>query len=165
MERVVRLNWRATAPADYGAALDRGSSVALRLQAVCDWERSEAVRLLAELLEHPGGRRQWIVRNHPRFQTWGLFELLLERSHEENFDDPAAGEGLALLALEITDRLEGFDEERLEDFRARSWASVANARRVRSDLRSAEEAFAIAFSHLARGNGEPMERAVLLALD
>ncbi|HEX3554198.1 MAG TPA: tetratricopeptide repeat protein [Thermoanaerobaculia bacterium] len=164
LERVVRLDWRATAPANYGAALDRGSAVARRVQAACDWERSEAVRLLAELLEHPGGRRQWIVRNHPSFQTWGLFELLLERSHEQNFDDPAAGEGLALLALEITDRLEGFGEERLEDFRARSWAWVANARRVRSDLRGAEEAFAIAFSHLARGNGEPMERAILLDL-
>jgi len=35
---------------------------------------------------------------------------------------------------------------------------------VRSDLRGSEEAFAIAFSHLAKGAGEPMERAVLLDL-
>jgi tetratricopeptide (TPR) repeat protein len=152
------------ASADYGATLDRANVFALRLQAAQEWERGEAANLLTELLEHPGGRRQWIVRNHPRFQTWGLFERLLEYGQEQNFEDPAAGEGWALLALEITDRLEGFTEERLEDFRSRAWASVANARRVRFDLRGAEEAFAIAFSHLARGAGEPMERAVLLDL-
>ena len=134
------------------------------MQIAYDRERAGAVGLLSELLEHPEGRRQWIVRNHPRFQTWGLFELLIKRSHEQNFQDPAAGEGLALLALEITDQLKGFSEERLEDFRARAWSSIGNARRVRSDLRSAEEAFVIAFSHLSRGSGEPMERAVLLDL-
>ncbi|HEX4966441.1 MAG TPA: tetratricopeptide repeat protein [Thermoanaerobaculia bacterium] len=163
-QKVVRMDSWAEGPADYSGLLERGADFARRLQTAYDYERSEAVSLLAELLEHPGGRRQWIVRNHPRFQTWGLFEQLLERSHEHNFDDPAAGEGLALLALEITDRLEGFSADRLEDFRARSWASVANARRVRFDLRGSEEAFAIAFSHLARGTGEPMERAVLLDL-
>jgi tetratricopeptide (TPR) repeat protein len=163
IQKVVRLDWH-TAPADYGATLERTAAFALRLQTALDWERAEAASLLTELLAHPGGRRQWIVRNHPRFQTWGLFERLLERCQEQNFDDPAAAEGLALLALEITDRLEGFSEERLEDFRARAWATVANARRVRSDLRGSEEAFAIAFSHLARGSGEPMERAVLLDL-
>ncbi|MEA2601499.1 MAG: hypothetical protein QOF89_2491 [Acidobacteriota bacterium] len=163
MGKVVRLeDW--TAPADYGGALERGAACALALQSAYDQERAEAMGVLKELLGHPGGRRQWIVRNHPRFQTWGLFELLLKRSHEQNFQDPAAAEGLALLALEVTEQLEGFGEERLEDFRARSWASVANARRVRSDLRGAEEAFAIAFSHLSRGAGEPMERAVLLDL-
>jgi tetratricopeptide (TPR) repeat protein len=163
IQKVVRLDWH-TAPDDYGAVLERAAAFALRLQTAQEWERAEAASLLTELLEHPGGRRQWIVRNHPRFQTWGLFERLLQRGQEQSFDDPAAGEGLALLALEITDRLEGFSEERLEDFRARAWAVVANARRVRSDLRGAEEAFAIAFSHLARGTGEPMERAVLLDL-
>src|SRR5947209_5555608 len=65
VQKVVRLDWRIPAPADYGVALERGSSFARNLQAACDWERSEAVSLLAELLEHPGGRRQWIVRNHP----------------------------------------------------------------------------------------------------
>lgn len=163
LQNVVRLDGHA-GPADYGATLDRAAAFAQRLKMAHDWERAEAESLFAELLEHPGGRRQWIVRNHPRFQTWGLFERLLERGQEQNFEDPAAGEGLALLALEITDRLEGFSEERLEDFRARAWASVANARRVRFDLRGAEEAFAIAFCHLARGAGEPMERAVLLDL-
>ena len=163
LQKVVRLDWHS-APADYGVTLDRAAVFAQRLKMAHDWERAEAETLLAELLEHPGGRRQWIVRNHPRFQTWGLFEQLLERGQEQNFEDPAAGEGLALLALEITDRLEGFSDERLEDLRSRAWASVANARRVRSDLRGAEEAFAIAFSLLARGTGEPMERAVLLDL-
>jgi tetratricopeptide (TPR) repeat protein len=163
IQKVVRLDCHS-GPFDYGTALERVTAFGLRLQAAYDWERAEATSLLAELLGHPGGRRQWIVRNHPRFQTWGLFEQLLERGQEQNFEDPAAGEGLALLALEITDRLEGFSEERLEDFRARAWASVANARRVRFDLRGSEEAFAIAFCHLSRGAGEPMERAVLLDL-
>ncbi|MFY9823123.1 MAG: tetratricopeptide repeat protein [Thermoanaerobaculia bacterium] len=163
LQRVVRLDQHSDS-ADYSAILDRIAAFARRLQVAYDRERAEAAALLKELLAHPGSRRQWIVRNHPRFQTWGLFERLLEYGQEQNFENPAAGEGSALLALEITDRLEDFSEERLEDFRARAWAGVANARRVRSDLRGSEEAFAIAFSHLARGIGEPMERAVLLDL-
>ncbi|HEV2853057.1 MAG TPA: tetratricopeptide repeat protein [Thermoanaerobaculia bacterium] len=164
VQRVLPFDRWSSLPADYALALERSISRISSLHAFYERERAEAVGLFSELLDHPPGRRIWILRNHPRFQTWGLFEILLKRSREQNFQDVALAEDLALLALEIPDRLDGFSTERIEDLRARAWACIGNARRVRSDLRGAEEAFAIAFSHLVRGSREPMERATLLDL-
>lgn len=162
--KVVRLDQRPSPPFDYTLAIERSAARIAGLQSLYEKEKVEAVGLFSELLEHPAERRSWILRNRRRFQTWGFFELLLERSREQNFENAALAEELALLALEIPDRLESFSEERIEDLRARAWACIGNTRRVRSDLRGAEEAFTIAFSHLANGSHEPMERAVLLDL-
>ncbi|HKI06263.1 MAG TPA: tetratricopeptide repeat protein [Thermoanaerobaculia bacterium] len=164
VDKVVWLDLRLPQPADHTFAVERSLARASSLLAFYEEEKAEAVGLLPELLEHPAGRRCWILRNHRRFQTWGLFELLLERSRDQSFQDAAQAEEMALLALEIPDRLEDFDDERLEDMRARALACVGNARRVQSDLRGAEEAFSVAFSHLSRGTRDPMERAVLLDL-
>jgi tetratricopeptide (TPR) repeat protein len=41
---------------------------------------------------------------------------------------------------------------------------VANSRRIRADLRGAEEAFEFAFSFLKLGTGDPLEKALLLDL-
>lgn len=129
-------------------------------------ERAEAKTLLAELLEHPAERRVLLVRNSPRFQTWGLCELILKRSREQNFQDAVLGEDLARLSLEILDCLDlsYYGGEPVEDLRARAWGYIANSRRIKSDLRGAEEAFGLAFAALERGTGEPMEKAVLLDL-
>jgi tetratricopeptide (TPR) repeat protein len=157
---------RSANSGDYGGALDKSMRNLDDLQAFYERERIEAPSLIAELMNYPAKKREFILRNHSRFQTWGLFEQLLNRSREQNYQDAALGEKLALLALEIPDRLDPsfFSEERIEDLRARAWGCIANARRVRSDLRGSEDAFAIAFSHLARGTGEPMEKAELLDL-
>jgi tetratricopeptide (TPR) repeat protein len=117
-------------------------------------------------MQVPAGRRTLLVRNCPRFKTWGFCEILLYRSREQNFQDPALGESLALLAVEVLDYLDGsvYGAEPLDDLRARAWAYVANSRRVKTDLQGAEEAFAFAFSFLRMGTGEPMEKALLLDL-
>jgi len=126
----------------------------------------EAQGLLAELSQHAPEKRQLLLRNSARFHTWGFCELLLRHSEEQNFHNAAYGESLALLSLEVLDLLDPADYgvEALEDLRARAWAYVANSRRVKADLRGAEEAFALAFAALKRGAWEPMDRAVLLDL-
>lgn len=52
-----------------------------------------------------------------------------------------------------------YSGERIEDLRARSWAHVANARRIRSDPRGAEEAFQRAWADLEKGDRRLLERA------
>lgn len=163
---VVDLHRRQDALADYEPVLYKATSHLRGLETAYYRERTEARALLAELLEHPAERRTLLVRNSPRFQTWGLCELLLKRSREQNFRDAVLGEELALLSLEALDCLEVsyYGIEPVEDLRARAWGYIANSRRIKSDLRGAQEAFALAFSALERGTGEPMEKAVLLDL-
>lgn len=129
-------------------------------------ERSEAQGLIAELRRHPR-ERQWVmVRNHRRFQTWGVLEGLLELSQKEMPGDPNLGEELALLALDVAENLDvaAYGAEGLEDLKARSWAYIGNARRIRFELRAAQEAFDRSLLHLRRGTREPWERAVWMDL-
>lgn len=165
-DKVVPLKRRSVLPPDYTPVLDRISGSLTDLESNYEKERIEAARLFSELLQHPVEKRPLLVRNCPRFQTWSLCELLLRRSREQNFYDAALGESLALLATEALDHLDSsrYREVYLEDLRARAWAYVANSRRVKADLRGAEEAFALAFASLRRGTQDPMDRAVLLDL-
>lgn len=165
-DKVVPLERRPSLPPDYDPAFDRISWALRRIESTYQRERSEAPGLFTELSQHPVEKRPLLIRNCSRFHTWGFCELLLRRSREQNFYDAALGESLALLALEVLDRLEADDhgKEPLEDLRARAWAYVANSRRMKADLRGAEEAFALAFASLRRGTQDPMDRAVLLDL-
>lgn len=152
--------------ADYEGALDHSVLRVRSFSALYEREKSEAFELLAELLEHPAERQRIMIRNNPRFQTWGLFDLLLKRSSEQNFEDAILAESLARLALEMPEHLDAsvHGAERIEDMRARAWAHLGNALRVKADLHEAEDAFRKALTHLQRGTREPMERAVLLDL-
>lgn len=129
-------------------------------------ERAQAPRLLSILLEQSDARRELLVRNHPRFQTWGLLELVLQESQEQTFNNPADSEKMANLALLMSDHLSPslYGLERIEDLRARAWAYIGNSLRVRVDLVEAEKAFEKAFAHLRRGTGETFERGVILRL-
>src|SRR5215210_5626167 len=105
-------------------------------------ERFEAPELFVELLRRPVGARVGLVVSDPRFRTWGVLELLIERSLATATRDAEEAEALAALALLLVDQLDvGFyGPESLEDLRARAWGHLANARRVRSDLHGAEQA-------------------------
>ena len=153
-------------PAEYGPALENASRSLCSIEIAYTRERTAAPSLYTELAQHSVDRRVLLVRNCPRFHTWGFCELLLHRSQEQNFLDPVLGERLALLAVEVLDHLDTFlyGAEPLEDLRARAWAYVANSRRVQADLQGAEEAFTFAFSFLQMGTGDSMERALLLDL-
>jgi tetratricopeptide (TPR) repeat protein len=153
-------------PAEYDPALANASRSLCSIESAYQRERAAAPGLYAELAQHSFDRRVLLVRNCPRFHTWGLCELLLYRSQEQNFLDPVLGEKLALLAVEVLDHLDAclYGAEPLEDLRARAWAYVANSRRVQTDLQGAEEAFTFAFAFLRLGTGDAMERAMLLDL-
>jgi len=152
------------APVNYDPGLDRISKTLQRVQSAYLRERTEAPGLFFELSEHTIEKRPLLVRNCPRFHSWGLCELLLLRSEEQNFHNPHLGESLALLALEVLERLDVscYGAAAIEDLRAQAWAYVANSRRLQADLRGAEEAFALAFAALKRGTFQPLVRAELL---
>jgi tetratricopeptide (TPR) repeat protein len=129
-------------------------------------ERDAAPDLFVELMGHPAERWDEVLGADPRFHSWGLFELLIERSWEMTTRDPAHAEELGLLALRLGDRLDParYGAELIEDLRARAWAHVGNACRARSDLHGSEEAFGKAFDHLEKGTGDVLEKAILLDL-
>ena len=139
----------------------------LGFAAVLAQERSEAPELFVELIRRPVGARVSLVVSDPRFRTWGVLELLVERSLETATRDPEEAEVLAGLALLLADRLDAgfYSLEKLDDLRARACGHLANARRVRSDLHGAEEAFASAYGHLRRGRMDPWDEAVLSDLE
>lgn len=157
---------RRTGPSIYDTAVSVNTRRLLDLQSTYAKERADAVGLVAELLRHPIERQQVVIRNHPRFHTWGVFERLLEMSNQEITRDPQFGEGLSRLALELSGHMDvsRYGLEAIEDLRARAWAYIGNAHRVRFELREAQEAFDRAFEHLKLGTREPWERAVWLDL-
>jgi tetratricopeptide (TPR) repeat protein len=129
-------------------------------------ERSMSPALLAELVGHEPGRRLMLIRNARRFRNLSLCSLLLDRCRELSPYDPRDGEEWAALALRLTDLLdpEIYGPGLVEDFRARGWAQVANARRIAGDFMESEHAFAHAQIHLRRGTRDPLERAQTLIL-
>jgi tetratricopeptide (TPR) repeat protein len=151
---------------DYEPALEGVSRSLYSIEDAYGRERTAALSLYAELIQHPVERRTLLARNCSRFHTWGFCEFLLYRSREQNFQNPTLGESLALLAVEVLDHLDGsmYGCEPLEDLRARAWSYVANSRRVQTDFPGAEEAFTFAFSFLKLGTGDLMEKALVLDL-
>ena len=154
-------------PARYNGPIQESEVVAEGHLAVLKEERAVAPGLYVELLKHPAEQREFLLQNSPRFHTWGVFELLVERSLEETPRAPAHGEELGLLALRLSEYLDAnrYGAGLIEDLRARAWAHVGNARRVRSDLPGAEKAFIVAYRHLKAGTRDSLERAILLNLE
>lgn len=150
----------------YEAALTRAEQRLKSWEALFQRERADAAGLVAELLSHPPERQELILRNTTRYTTWGVLERLLERSWAHRLESPDRAESLARLALLVTERLDAnlYGAAPIEDLRARAWAYIGNAHRLRADLAAATRAFAIAFRHLRRGTREPIEHAVLLDL-
>lgn len=157
---------RSTANRSYDTALAVSTCRFSELQAAYEKERIEAKSLVAELLRQPEKRRVVLIRNARRFQTWGVLERLLELCFQKIPRKPQAGEELAHLALQVAEDLDAalYGAEAIEDMKARAWAFIGNARRVRFDLKKAEEAFERALVHLRQGTREPWELAVWLDL-
>lgn len=159
------LRGRSETP-DYGPAIERSFRTLESLQAMLGKERGAAPGLLARLLKLPKGQQQLLIRNSSRFQTWGLFELLIQVGREETFTDPTHAEEILQLALDVSSCLDDsfYGKERIEDLRARTWGFIGNARRVKIELTAAEEAFDEALQRLRSGTEDPLERAVLFDL-
>lgn len=163
--RVESLRKRLANP-EYDGALALNTHRLGELQAAYAKERSEARNLVAEVLRHPAERQRILIRNHRRFHTWGVFEHLIGISQEETSRNPKLAEELGKLALDLSEQLDTsvYGAEAIEDLRARAWAYIGNAHRVRFELREAQDAFDRALHHLRQGTREPWELAVWLDL-
>ena len=120
------------------AALERAGD---RLEEI-HREIESAAGLLEELTATPSPERPERIRTEVRFHALKLCDLLLKRSRESWFRDPARTVELARMAVEIADWLDAgyYGESLVEDEKAIAWAYLGNAYRITSDLRSAEEA-------------------------
>ncbi len=152
---------RSTAPADdpavdYNAVFDRVFAEAVRHERSLAMERVEALALATELEGQPPRRRRLLVRNSRRYQTWSICQGLIDRSHQLGFNEPQEGLDLAELATEVAERLDArhYGPIQVRDMKAAAWSQYANAQRVVSDLRKADEAFGIAEHFLAGGTGD-----------
>ncbi|HEY0552902.1 MAG TPA: hypothetical protein VGG20_01460 [Thermoanaerobaculia bacterium] len=166
------LSVRSEAPPENDAGFGYEGALAESRRSISEWEadlekeRDEAPGLYVELLEQPEEARDLLLRDSSQFQTWGVYELLAERSLEASLQDPSFGEHLGRLALRLADHLdaERYGKERIADLRARAWAFVANACRLRFDFQGSEEAFGQAYLELKRGTRDGLERAIFLDL-
>lgn len=153
--------------AAYEIALEETSRTVAGCEASLEHERDEAPGLFLELLEQPAEQRETLLgAGATRFHTWGVFELLVERSLEITIQDSPQGETLGTLALRLSAHLDvaRYGAQRIADLQARAWAYIGNARRRRFDFAAAEEAFQTARSILKQGTGDILERAILLDL-
>jgi tetratricopeptide (TPR) repeat protein len=145
----------------------------LRMQAVVGhWNEEvvvtewlEAPELWAQVSDLPYEEQVKKVESETRFQTWGFCQLLLRKSLDSAFEDPGSAVNFANLAVSVSRRLgDVYHPEWIQDLRARSLAYLGNARRVLGELRSADDAFRLAESHLEQGTGDPRKQAEILDL-
>lgn len=131
-----------------------------------DRDRARAPKLFTELTRHPVSRQRSLIQRTWRFKNYVFGEFLLEESLRHVVDDPSRAEDLAELGLVVAEQLEGshYGPSLINDLRARSWAYIGNARRVATDLRSADEAFTNAEHFLALGTDDVLLRARILKL-
>jgi tetratricopeptide (TPR) repeat protein len=161
-------------PAWLGTEPDRYSEVFLKLlgsggeaEERLAREKLRAIGLWSELK----GLRQEVrlakLRSEARFQTWGLYERLLEACREAGFRDPAAAVDVAHLALAVVESLDPaeYGAGRVADFRATALGALGNAKRLAADFEGAETAFGEARSALEGGTGDLLEQARLLSLE
>jgi tetratricopeptide (TPR) repeat protein len=150
----------------YEEALDRSEILTADQERVIEKERSGAPGLFVEVTKLSPEQQRLLIRNSPRFRTWGLCELLLERCMATTVRDSRGAQWLASLALEVAARLDSsfYRKGLVQDLHARAWGYLGNARRVGADLRSAEDAFLKAEVFLQNGSRDPVELAVFLDL-
>ncbi|HJX29760.1 MAG TPA: hypothetical protein VJ885_17800 [Thermoanaerobaculia bacterium] len=150
----------------YEEAIQRVEGTIAAREKVLVRERAEAPALFVEVMKLSWEQQRLLIRNSPRFRTWGLLELLIERAAEMAVNDPEASEGLGFLGLDLGERLDpaSYCAGAIQDLQARAWAYIANARRLKSDFHRAEEAFLKAESYLVKGSQDPVERALYLDL-
>lgn len=130
-------------------------------------ERRDAPDLLRELEGLAEDQVSLEIATDPRFGTWGLAELLIERSRKGIFDAaPSQAVRYARLSTWVAERVDVaiYGQSLVADFSTQAWAALANALRVGGHLEESEAAFAEAERHLLGGTGDPLESANLLSL-
>jgi hypothetical protein len=137
-----------------------------RTQAALDRERAEAPALCSRLLALPPEQQDERLRQDSRLHTWGVCEVLLERSLAVE-GDTAESVRLAALALTASAHL---DEALhcapvVQDLEARAWALVGESKLRAGDLPGAEEALHEAAQRLGHGTGDLLVEARLLEFE
>ncbi|MEM7049784.1 MAG: hypothetical protein AAF604_08995 [Acidobacteriota bacterium] len=123
------------------------------------WERSQAPGILRKLLPLDGPERRRLLREKPEFRRRAVAELCVQRAMALYEDELERVEPLAQLGLEILELLDDPDPVAAAlaaDLAAEAWCAIGNARRIRSDLRAADRAFARCRDLLAKGTKDPL---------
>jgi len=130
-------------------------------------ERTDAVHLWHGSLEKlESGQRLLLVRENPRYHTWGVHELLLEQGKGRLLQDPIQALDLCHLSLEIVHRmpLDRYRRSDVADLRAAALAAISNCKRLIGDLNGAQEAMEQALESLEWGTGDPLDEANVLSV-
>ncbi len=130
-------------------------------------ERTDAFHLWHGSLETlDSGQRLLLVRENPRYHTWGVQEFLLEQGKNRMLDDPLQALDLCYLSLEIVHRmpLDRYRRCDVADLRAASLTAIANCKRLIGDLDGAKEAIEQALESLEWGTGDPLDEANVLSI-
>lgn len=130
------------------------------------FEGQEAPALVNELAGLPFDEQLGRVADDARYQTWAVCQLLLRRSLDAAFEEPAQAVNLAELGVHVAHNLgTAYDPSWVLDLQARAHACLGNARRVLGELRSAETAFRRAEAYLGESStGNQQVRAEVLDL-
>lgn len=157
---------QAPSTAEYEDLFERLSvSTAQRVLRI-QHEKSHVPELLAEFAGLAPADQPVFTHEDSRFHTAAFVDALLENARNLWAVDQSRSEWFAELGLGIAERLDQdlYGNGLISDLKARSWAFVANARRIHADFRGAEEAFRAAEELLREGSGDPLEWARLLDL-
>lgn len=127
-------------------------------------ERQLAAGLWAELRPLDPEQRRALLLGEERFQSWGLFELMLDKARQMALAKPRQAEPLLRLVLELIDLLDPgrYGAPAIASARARGWIHLGNTWRILSDFRCAEQAFETAEGHLSHSWLDPLDEALLL---
>lgn len=103
--------------------------------------RRDAPSLWKTLESLPEDEQRRRIQTEAPYLSWGLAELLCQKSAEAGSRDPARAVALASMAVEVAERLKEWQPCELEwlyELRGFAWAHLASAYRVSGDLRRAE---------------------------
>jgi tetratricopeptide (TPR) repeat protein len=119
-----------------------------------------------ELQPLDSAQRLLLVRDDPRYYTWGFQELFLDQGKAMVFNDPFQALDLCCLSLEVVHRLplDRYRRSDVADLRAGTLTAVANCKRLLGDLEGAQEAIDQALESLEWGTGDPLEEANVLSI-
>jgi tetratricopeptide (TPR) repeat protein len=150
----------------YDAAIERFQRrVSERLLRI-EWERENARRLYAELLQQEAVQGLTQVHSTRRYASLALCELLLRTSRDLAIEDPERARRATELAVRVSEQLdlELYGAPVVQDLRAISWAYLADTGRVHADLRLSRGALETAETLIEEGSGDPLVQAELLGI-
>jgi tetratricopeptide (TPR) repeat protein len=148
---------------EYGAAFDNAIAQAGVRAAFEHEDRARGARAWPELRDNPPGRRLMMVRSSRRYTTPGVLEALFRDYHQVLWRFPREGLEVALLGLEIAQRLDRrrHSAVRLADLRGEALAIAGNAHRWAGRHGEAAPLLVEAARQLRDGSCNPLAEAQL----